>query len=395
MATDRRVGEAVPQQAAAPGIEDLAGAPPAAPAHETARLDHVPTQRGALPAPAPAEAERPARRRGRTLTLAVALAVTAALVATVGVVQHERDVHQAQRLAAGVRVAAAVSVRDADARRPDPSLAGGTAAWSNAVTLARTAATDAATGGATALDATPHAGDAPRAALQAAVDAARAVAADPDASLVRLTAATAALAAPVKAAQDAEAAWQAAEAARIAAEQAAAAQKAAQEAAAKAAAQKAAAQKAGTSKKSTKASSGTAPAAGAAAAPAAAAPSGIPSGGLVCPGAPTGGGAGESSVDAIGAAINAYRESQGLPTLAVSRSGSLVAHAQDMAAAGGIWHSGHDNIVGCTSGSVQSLLNAWAHSAPHNKQMLRTDVSSMAVGGASVGGWLYGAVKFS
>ena len=121
----------------------------------------------------------------------------------------------------------------------------------------------------------------------------------------------------------------------------------------------------------------------------------IPAGGLVCPGAPVGGAASESSVSAIGAAINAYRQSQGLPALSVVRSGTLVGHAEDMAASGGIWHSGQDNIVGCTSGSVQSLINAWSRSAPHNAQMLRTDVTTMKVGGASAGGWLYGAVKFS
>ena len=65
-----------------------------------------------------------------------------------------------------------------------------------------------------------------------------------------------------------------------------------------------------------------------------------------------------------------------------------------MAASGGIWHSGSDNIVGCTSGSVQSLVTAWEHSAPHNAQMLRTGVTTMKVGGASAGGYLYGAVKF-
>ena len=97
----------------------------------------------------------------------------------------------------------------------------------------------------------------------------------------------------------------------------------------------------------------------------------------------------------MGAAINAYRQANGLPALAVLRSGSLVAHAEDMAASGGIWHTGYENIVGCTSGGLQSLIDAWSRSAPHNAQMLRTDVSRMYVGGATGGGWLYGAVKFS
>ena len=99
---------------------------------------------------------------------------------------------------------------------------------------------------------------------------------------------------------------------------------------------------------------------------------------------------------AIGSAINAYRASLGLPQLSVSRSGSLVSHAINMANAGGIWHSGGDNIVACVSnGSASSMVSAWSRSAGHDAQMRRTDVSSMAVGGASLNGWLFGAVKFS
>ena len=67
-----------------------------------------------------------------------------------------------------------------------------------------------------------------------------------------------------------------------------------------------------------------------------------------------------------------------------------------MANAGGIWHSGGDNIVACVSnGSATSMVTAWSHSPGHDAQMRRTDVSSMAVGGASLNGYLFGAVKFS
>ncbi len=339
-----------------------------------ARLDQVPTQRTGPDAP---EAPRPdPRRRGRAVTLGVALTATAALLVTTGVVQHQREVRQTERAAAGVRVAAALLVQGADV--PDASQVAGQGAWTAALSGAHEATTAAAGAGAQTLAATPHAGDAPRATLQSVVDAAAGLAADPTASLTELTAAAGAVTMPAKTATDAEAAWQAAEQARVAAEQAAA------QAAAEAAARKAAAAKAPARQRSTAPSGGTATG-----------PMAIPAGGLVCKGAPVGAGAGESSVGAIGEAINAYRLANGLPALGVQRSGQLVSHAQTMATSGGIWHSGYDNIVGCTSGSVQSLVNAWANSAPHNKQMLRTDVSVMKVGGASSGGWLYGAVKFS
>jgi uncharacterized protein YkwD len=120
----------------------------------------------------------------------------------------------------------------------------------------------------------------------------------------------------------------------------------------------------------------------------------IPQGGLVCSG--TGGpGATEASMSSLGAAINAYRASLGLSQLAVARSGSLVGHALDMGTTGGIWHSGRDNIVGC-SGSADPayLVQAWSHSPSHDEQMRRTDVSTMDVGAALQSGWLFGAVLF-
>jgi len=237
------------------------------------------------------------------------------------------------------------------------------------------------------LAATPNAGDAPRAALSAASSAVATAITAPATSAASLRRLTAGVAAPQQGAVDGQAAWQAAENARVAAEQAAAAA-AAQEAAAAAAARTKSASAPRASRTTVSRSTS-----GAAAAPPPAAAPGVPAGGKVCTSA--GGGAGESSVGAIGAAINAYRSSLGLPQLSVSRSGGLVSHAIDMANAGGIWHSGSDNIVGCVSnGSASALVSAWSNSPGHDAQMRRTDVSGMAVGGASLDGWLYGAVKF-
>jgi len=337
----------------------------------TGGLDHIPTQRTE-----PEPEAVPSTRRRTAVLLVAAVAVTA-LVATTVVVQAQRTQRAEDLAAAQQRVSAAAAAFDAETSAVhDEAAIVALASWTARQEAGRAGAQAAAASVVSTLAATPHAGDAPRTALQTSLDAVSGTLADPTTSLVALRTVSAGVAAPVKAATDAEAAWQAAEAARIAAEQAAAAQ---------AAAAAAAAAPRSTPARSTRSS-------GSVAAPAA---GGIPSGGLVCPGAPTGGGAGESSVSAIGAGINAFREGLGLPALSVARSGTLVAHAEAMAAAGGIWHSGGDNIVGCTSGSVSSLINAWANSAGHRAQMVRTDVTSMSVGGASLGGWLYGAVKFN
>lgn len=120
----------------------------------------------------------------------------------------------------------------------------------------------------------------------------------------------------------------------------------------------------------------------------------IGAGGKVC----TGEGMGSTEISGadIAQQINIYRMSNGMSALSVSRSPALVAHAMDMADAGGIWHSGHDNIVGCVrDGSAKSLVSAWSKSPPHNAQMLRSDVTAMAVGAALRDKWLYGAVVFS
>ncbi len=389
MALTRRVAAAPRQQVATtipqqnPSPEDALVAE-GAPGVVAPLLDHVPTQRGSLPELEPALAPHRETRRGRTPVLVVALVVTAALVAGMGVVDHQRTVRVAERSAADVRVAAALAAQPDGAVRDAVQLAG-QGAWTAAVASAHTAATAAAAAGSQQLAADVHADPTLLAGLKAAVDLAASTGANPTASLSALSAAAAGVAAPAQAAQAAEAAWQVADQARIAAAQQAAAAQAAADAA-KAASQTRTVRRTTTSSAS---NTGTAPS------PTGGTRQAIPAGGLVCPGAPVGAAASESSTSAIGAGINAYRQSKGLPALAVLRSSTLVAHAEDMAASGGIWHTGYENIVGCTSGSVQSLIDAWARSAPHNAQMLRTDVSRMYVGGATGGGWLYGAAKFS
>jgi hypothetical protein len=395
MALTRRVAAtSVPHQKGSlegePSIVELTGTG----IGTTPRLDHVPTQRGAFPEVlepqplAPAAEPVQERRKGRTVVLVVALTVTGALVAGSAAVAHERSVQVADRHAADLRLAGDRAAQESDLSARYAAQQAAAAAWSTALSSARAAALTAAAAGTQQLAAAPHADPALLAALQAAIDLATTTAADQSASVADVSAAAAGVAAPAKAATDAEAAWQVADQARIAAEQQAAAQ---------AAANAAAAQAAAAARPVVRTPVATKPVTSTATSPA---PTGgrvqpIPVGGLVCPGAPVGAPTGEASYSAIGAAINAWRAGQGLPALAIARSGALVGHAEDMAASGGIWHSGFDNIVGCTSGSVTSLINAWANSAPHRAQMVRTDVHTMLIGGATSGGWLYGAVKFS
>jgi len=214
-----------------------------------------------------------------------------------------------------------------------------------------------------------------------------------------------------KAAAAAQQAVQKAAAQKAAAQKAAADKAAAQKAAAqKAAAQKAAARKAAASKatttvtktpsthtsttSATKKASTTTKKASTTSSSHTAALSTVPSGGLQC--TSRGSGAHSASAASLGAAINAYRAKLGLKKLKIVTSSSLVNHALQMANTGGIWHSGHDNIVGCVSNASYSyLVQAWNNSAPHRAQMRRTGVSTMYIGDAERGSWLYGAVFFS
>lgn len=348
-------------------------------------LGHVPTQRTGPSRPS-GPGQSPAPRR-RTATVLVGVGAVTALVVAGTVVQQQRATAAEQQHAVQVRTDQALAALAGDNDARDDVATAGTAE----LTAARTAATAATTAALAHANATlagsPHVGDDLRAPLQTGIASVASILGGHAPSLAALRAGTVGLAGQDQAVAGAEQAWQAADAARVAAEQAA--QQAAADAAAQAAAQQAAAKapRRTTTRTTTSAPAAAAPASG---------PMSIPPGGLVCPGAPTGTPGAESSVGAIGAAINAYRASNGLPALSVSRSGYLVGHAADMADAGGIWHSGSDNIVGCISnGSASALVVAWSQSPPHNAQMLRTNVSSMAVGGATAGGWLYGAVKFS
>ncbi|CAM5789538.1 CAP domain-containing protein [Cellulomonas persica] len=380
-----------PETAVAPGLptqRQRGAALPALPTLPAVLPPLVPTQRSvsasrtasvhaplALPGPAAPlgvlNATRAARvtphRRALRVVAVVGVAALAA-TATGGWVAQDRA-HRAlvAQQEARARVDVAVAGTSADgpstARREvtRAQVATFVAERSDQVTAVE-AAVEAAT---TVLGQTTHAGDAARGALQSAIDAARATAADESSTLTELRAAAASLAGPQKAATDAEAAWVKAEAERKAAEERA----------------RQAVQAPRTSR---------APSGGGGTAPAPR----IPAGGLRC-GDTGGSGASEASASSLGAAINAYRSSLGLPTLTVSRSGSLTAHALRMGTAGGIWHSGGDNIVGCAgSAKPYYLVQAWSHSPGHDAQMRRTNVTTMYVGAATQSGWLFGAVLF-
>jgi uncharacterized protein YkwD len=372
------------------------------------RLDLVPSQRPSVlsapvpvvtdvpqPRPAPsvvgepaaAEPTTPRVRRAVWAGLAAGVVLAVAAGGTVYTADQRAQAAEARALEARTRVDRSVLAAAQDAvveRGVDAGVA--LAAYRGARSAATTTAQAAVDHANATLAAVPHAGDAPTAALAGATGAVGAALTAPAVSPLSLRTLVAGVAAPEQAALDAQAAWQVAEDARIAAEQAAAA------AAAKAAAAAARSTTVRSPARSTARSTAPAPSSDEPAAPA---PGGVPAGGKVCSGS-GGSGAGESSISAIGSAINAYRASLGLPELSVSRSGGLVSHAVDMANTGGIWHSGGDNIVACVSnGSASSMVSAWSRSAGHDAQMRRTDVSSMAVGGASLNGWLFGAVKFS
>lgn len=334
-----------------------------------ALLDRVPTQR-----PSPEGiGQPPVRRPGtRFVVLVTALSMLGGGAAAALV----------ERIWSGSGLAA-VRVSDADAAAAgDGSLAAAGAAVA-AVDAAATqrsqavaAATQAGEAATTALDASPHAGDVPRAQLQAAAGA-LAAGVDGGASAHDLEAATSAVAAATAEVVNAEASWQAAEAARAAAQEAAAEQAAA------------GARASGSQGTAVRSAEGATQDAGAVSSASA-----IGAGGKQCTSAESGAAAVPGGD--IAAQINQYRISNGMPALSVSDSTTLMSHAVLMADAGGIWHSGADNIVGCVSNnSASSLVTAWSRSAPHNEQMLRSDVTAMTVGAASLGGWLYGAVRFS
>ncbi|MBU4214216.1 MAG: CAP domain-containing protein [Actinobacteria bacterium] len=347
--------------------------------HDGPLLDRVPTPRQADPTP---PSTRPSRWRDRTATAAVAVL---ALAAT-GVLAAQNAQAVAQQKAATERVSrSAVTGRDdaaIAAVAPVAMAAGAQRAERAALSASAVAAVQDA---AAVAAASPHAGDslAPLAAASSTVQSTSGTGFSPAALRTQLTSLSAARGAVV----GAEGAWQAAEQARIAAAQAAAAQAAAAQAASHAATR-------GTSSPRSVARASTGSSSTSTGASAAPSSSGsVHAVTLACLDTPPGSGS-SASAGAVGAAINAYRSGLGLPALSVSTSGTLSSHALDMAASGGIWHSGSDNIVGCAP-SATSLVGAWSRSPSHNAQMTRTDVSSMAVGAATAEGFLFSAVKFN
>ena len=360
-------------------------------------LDRVPTQRTGEGLP-------PVAPRRRTLDRPTVAIVITALVLSMGVVasgvllqldRNARAAEQArvQRSMLAVQAAAAQDVAVATQASQQQSVAAGTALLAAAVADAKAAITAAEK----TLDASPHAATAKRVPLrEAQTELKEAVAAaGAGVSVLALRDATAAIDEPTDVVVAAEKAWAKAEAKR----------KAEAKAKAEAAAAAAAAASAGSGWQPSSSGSGSSGSSGSTATTSSTstksssssgtARKAVPAGGLVCQGS-GGSGAYESSVSAIGSAINSYRAGKGLKALSVSRSGGLVSHSVNMANTGGIWHSGGENIVACvSSGSASAMVSAWSRSPGHNAQMLRTDVSRMSVGGAALGGWLFGAVLFS
>ncbi|MCC2315629.1 hypothetical protein [Cellulomonas xiejunii] len=331
-------------------------------------------------------AESPAPARARAPQVVALLTAAAVLISAGGVwaVQQERGERADARRAAQARVDGAyLALAPELATGRVDGLVAGTAVVT-ALRADASATGRAAVGRAAAtLAASAQAGDAPRGALQAAIDGATGALDAPAVSLTSLRTANAALAGPEKAVVDAQAAWQAAEDARIAAE-AAAAQAAAQAAAARDAAR--GSSKSGTTRRATSAGTATRAgtrtggSAGAVAAPAAA---GLPTAGS------------EASSGDVGAALNAHRAANGLGGLSIVRSGARVEHAMQMAASNSIWHSGTGaEIVGRVSpGNATRMIAAYAASVDHNKLMLR-GYSTAYIGAVSYDGWLYTSITF-
>src|SRR5450830_1554056 len=342
----------IPTQSAPPSVESLA--PDVAGRH----------------AEAPTRIAAP--RRSTRLTLVVTSAVVVVALVVAGVVASvQSSARAAELVRVEARTALEVAARADDqnlVRSADRAVIQAAAANQRAEQVAAAGAVVAAAQA--TLAATPNAGDGPRSALQAAMDALNSALATTGSGTSVATLRTVAAAVPTsqQAALDAQTAWQVAEDARIAAEQAAA-QAAAQQAAAKPAAAR---------------TVQSAPAAAAAAAPAAAAA------------APAGVGD-VFSAGAIGAELNAYRASQGLGALAMVSSGARIDHASQMAASDSIWHSTVRSmaaIVGRVSPvSASAMINAYANSPAHNAIMLGS-YSTAYVGAVTYNGWLYTSIQF-
>jgi hypothetical protein len=350
-------------------------APRAPETHPAAPPGTIPTQRTrpAPVAPAPAAPGR-RRRTGGTVAVVLLCATLVGAVAAGVVVQLRADA----RAAAWAHVEERAALLDA-AQRVDAEFAARTRAAAAAarydalVADAVARAGTALTAAQAAAAASPHAGEPALAALRAATDALSAAAgtAGTGTSPATLAARTAEVAAPQQAAVEAQAAWQAAEDARIAAERAAAERAAAERAAAEAAQRSRGSGSGGT----------------AAAAPAAAA---------AAPAATWAAGVQSYGVSGLGSALNAARADAGLGALTVVRSASLADHAAAMAAAGSIWHSGNDHIVGWVQpASDAEMIAAYLNSPPHRAWILKEGKSTVSIGAVTLNGRLYTAMRFS
>lgn len=326
----------------------------------------IPASPGDIPTePAAPSAPHTARRRlGASVLVPVLCLLLVSGVAGGVVVKVRMDARAAAWTHTQERVTADYAAQRAEEAFLADSRAAAAAARYEA--LAADAVTDAGpvvTDAYAAADACPHAGDANLAALRAAADAVAATATTvgKGSSVADLRADMAAVAASQQTVVDAEAAWQAAEDARIAGEQAAA------EAAARAAAR-----------------AGAAPPA-TAADPAPAAPATAWAPGVTSYG-----------ISGLGAALNAARAANGLPALAVTGSTSMADHAAAMAAAGSIWHSGHDHIVGWVQPvSDAEMITAYMNSPGHRAWILKQGKSTVSIGAVTIDGRLYTAMRFS
>ncbi len=330
-------------------------------------------------APGPRQAA-PAARPGRPTSVVVGVSVVLLLgaLAAGAAVRLQQQADAAELARAQDRVARVVAEQRADEQffqARGAAVAQAAAAAAQAAQAA--AALEAQAQAQAVLEANAQAGDGPRAALQQAMDtvAATAAALGQGTSQADLRAALAGIAAPQQGVVEAQAAWQAAEDARIAAEQAAAAEAAA-----------AAEKKARAAAPKSSAPRSSRAAAGAAAAPAAAGEA---------PAAQVAGIEGYS-VQSIGDALNAHRANNGLPALSISGSSTLNAHATAMASEWRIWHGGNDSIVGWVQpASSTAMINAYANSAAHNTWMLKSDISRMSIGAVVRDGRLFTAIKLS
>ncbi|MHB1489435.1 MAG: CAP domain-containing protein, partial [Cellulomonas sp.] len=121
------------------------------------------------------------------------------------------------------------------------------------------------------------------------------------------------------------------------------------------------------------------------------------SGGSVAAAAPAAATVGvEYSAGTVGAALNAFRASRGLPPMAIVRSAARVEHAQEMAASNSIWHSSVRTmweIVGRVMPvSATAMIDAYANSPSHLAVMVG-NFSTAYIGAVTYNGMLYTSIQ--